>query len=580
MNNNFYSSERNTQILVSLLKAHNIRQIIVSPGSTNINFVACVQNDPFFKVFSCVDERSAAYMACGMAAESLEPVALSCTGATSSRNYVPGLTEAYYRKLPVLAITSAQHLGRVGQMVPQVIDRSVIMNDIAKLSVTVPPINNKDDEWACEVAINKALLTLKRYSAGPVHINLVTTYNQDFSQRNLPIARKISSFTRDDVLPKLKANRIGIFIGAHLRWTEELTKLIDSFCEEYDAVVLCDHTSNYHGKFRVLAALACYQSQYTPHCCCFDILIHLGEISGSYFKLHPKVVWRVTPDGEVQDPFKRLQYVFDMSEKDFFSKYLLEPQNKRKNSFLEEWKTELKKLYNKIPELPFSNPWIAQQTISRLPANSTLHLGILNSLRSWNFFDGDQTLSGFSNTGGFGIDGGVSSFIGASLVDESRLFFAVVGDLAFFYDMNSLGNRHIKSNVRILVVNNGKGTEFKNFDNLAYSFGEKADNYMAAAGHFGNKSPSLLKHYSEDLHFEYLHASTKDEFLDVLPKFITPKIGEKPILFEVFTDSELENFALKTLSTLESSTQGSVKAKAKEILGPKNIQVLKNILLH
>lgn len=71
MDNNFYSSERNTQILVSLLKAHNVKRIIVSPGSTNINFVACIQNDPFFQIYSCVDERSAAYMACGMAAEKI-----------------------------------------------------------------------------------------------------------------------------------------------------------------------------------------------------------------------------------------------------------------------------------------------------------------------------------------------------------------------------------------------------------------------------------------------------------------------------------------------------------------------------
>ena len=578
MDNNFYSSERNTQILVSLLKAHNVKRIIVSPGSTNINFVACIQNDPFFQIYSCVDERSAAYMACGMAAESMEPVALSCTGATSSRNYVPGLTEAYYRKLPIVAITSAQHLGRIGQMVPQVIDRSVIMNDIARLSITVPAINNKDDEWACEVSINRALIALKRHPRGPVHINLVTTYNQDFSLRNLPAVRKISLFDNNDELPELKAKRIGIFVGAHLRWSDHLTELVDNFCDKYNAVVLCDHTSNYHGKFRVLAALACYQSQYIPSCCCFDILIHLGEISGAYFKLFPKYVWRVTPDGEVQDPFKRLQFVFDMTEEDFFSKYLSISQNTGKNSFLEEWKTELKKLIDKIPELPFSNPWIAQQTISRLPSNSTLHLGILNSLRSWNFFDGDKTLSGFSNTGGFGIDGGVSSFIGASLVDDSRLFFAVVGDLAFFYDMNSIGNRHVGSNVRILVINNGKGTEFRNFDNLAYKFGDQADNYMAAAGHFGNKSISLLRHYSEDLHFEYLHASTKEEFLEVLPKFVNPKIGDRPIFFEVFTDSKLENLALKTLSTLEVSTQGAVKAKAKEILGPKNIQTLKNLL--
>lgn len=115
---NRYTDERNVQILVSLLKQHGIKRVIASPGTTNITFVECLQGDPFFEVFSSVDERSAAYMACGMAAETGEPVVLSCTGATASRNYLPGLTEAFYRKLPVLAVTSTQHPRRIGRNVP------------------------------------------------------------------------------------------------------------------------------------------------------------------------------------------------------------------------------------------------------------------------------------------------------------------------------------------------------------------------------------------------------------------------------------------------------------------------------
>ena len=101
-----YTDERNVQIVISLLKQHGIHRVIASPGTTNMTFVGSIQNDPYFQIWSSVDERSAAYLACGMASETGEPVVLSCTGATASRNYMPGLTEAYYRKLPVLAITS------------------------------------------------------------------------------------------------------------------------------------------------------------------------------------------------------------------------------------------------------------------------------------------------------------------------------------------------------------------------------------------------------------------------------------------------------------------------------------------
>ena len=59
----FYSNERNIQIVISLLKANNIKKIVASPGATNFSFVGSLQNDPFFEIFSSVDERSAAYIA-------------------------------------------------------------------------------------------------------------------------------------------------------------------------------------------------------------------------------------------------------------------------------------------------------------------------------------------------------------------------------------------------------------------------------------------------------------------------------------------------------------------------------------
>ena len=104
----YYTDERTAQVVLALLKEHGIRKVIASPGTTNMALVGSMQSDPYFEMYSSVDERSAAYMACGLAAESGEPVVISCTGATASRNYLPGLTEAYYRKLPVFAITSMQ----------------------------------------------------------------------------------------------------------------------------------------------------------------------------------------------------------------------------------------------------------------------------------------------------------------------------------------------------------------------------------------------------------------------------------------------------------------------------------------
>ena len=65
-----YSDARNVQLVIALLKKYGIRNVIASPGTTNVPFVYSVQNDSFFRVLTAFDERSAAYMACGLAGES------------------------------------------------------------------------------------------------------------------------------------------------------------------------------------------------------------------------------------------------------------------------------------------------------------------------------------------------------------------------------------------------------------------------------------------------------------------------------------------------------------------------------
>ena len=215
---NFYNDAEHIQILIALMKAHKIKRIVVSPGATNICLVASLQNDPYFEMYSSVDERSAAYIACGLAAETGEPVALSCTGATASRNYIPGLTEAFYRKLPILAITATQKIEKIGHNIPQVIDRSVGQKDIFKISVQINEINNEDDRWANEIKINKAILSLFYKGGGPAHINLTMDYSASYLTKELPKARVIKRIGYNDRLPALLGNKIGIFVGAHKKW--------------------------------------------------------------------------------------------------------------------------------------------------------------------------------------------------------------------------------------------------------------------------------------------------------------------------------------------------------------------------
>lgn len=586
MNAYYYTDERNVQIVIALLKAHGIHRVIASPGTTNMTFIVSIQNDSWFQMWSSVDERSAAYLACGMAAETGEPVVISCTGATASRNYMPGLTEAYYRKLPVLAITSTRGNHRVGHLVDQQIDRRNTPNDIVMESVTIPMVKDADDERMCEVEANKAILALKLNGGGPAHINMYTKYSKDFSVKEIPFVRVIYRHTVFDYLPPIpKDGRIAVYIGSHTDFTVKQTEAIDRFCATYDAAVFCDHTSGYRGRYEVHYQLSACQQRYVSDLNDINLCIHIGEVSGDQFRPKFKNIWRVSPDGQLRDTWGKLRRVFMMPEEEFFNRYSESDANY--TGYVDELNKEIGKLEQQIPELPFSNIWMAQYLHNKLPDGCELHLGIYHSLRSYNFFKLPNGIHAKCNVGGFGIDGGVSTMIGASFAHPEKLFFGVFGDLAFFYDMNVIGNRHVGNNVRILLINNGKGNEFRNYMHPCYFLGEEAEDYVAAARHYGNKSEVLVKHYAEDLGYEYFAANSKDNFIAVIDRFLTPELTDRPIILEVFTNTQDESNALEQIcnymndshkTSLTSTAKTIARTVAHEVLNDNRIKAIKDFI--
>lgn len=555
----YYTDEKNAQIVIALLKAHGIRTIVANPGTTNLPIVGSVQNDPWFQVFSGIDERHSAYMAVGMVAESGKPVVLSCTGATASRNYLPALTEAYYRKLPVLALTSIHHLNDAGNLQPQMLDRTSQPRDTVQFSLQCPVPHTKQEIEDCVSNVNKAILELFRHGGGPVHINLETERTFTFKTETLPdvrVIRRVTPFLTD--WPEIKPEwRVAVWATCHKRFTADEIDALERFVKAHDAVVLTDSTSStYSGLGAVGSRLLMLQQGWSANPryrdLIPDLVIQIGEVPGDYSAMgvagRAKQIWRVSEDGEARDLFHKLANVFEMPELVFFRHY--SEGAERPLEYVSRWNEATDSLQKRLPNLPFGNIWIASQLHDRLPAGSEVHLGILNSLRSWNMFSLPEGVTSASNVGGFGIDGCVSTMIGASLASPQKLFFGVFGDLAFFYDLNALGNRHIGRNLRILVVNNSCGAEFTLSAHPASQFGEQTLDYLAAGRHFRNGSRTLVKHYAEDLGFRYLSASSKEEFLACRDEYLSAD-GDKPVLFECFTNPKDESDALEAVKAIE-----------------------------
>ena len=540
----YYTIERNKQIILYLLKKYGINQVVVSPGATNFALVGSMQHDSFFQMFSCVDERAAAYMAIGIAEKSGNPVVLSCTGATASRNYMAALTYAYKRNLPILVITSSLSLSSVGHLKAQVTDREHSPVDMIWRSYQFDNIKDSEDEWRVNVKCNEAITQLLLYKK-PIHINVCTTYSMNFSVKELPQAKYIPTYTSESKLPSLPNVSICVFIGSHKKFSNELIVALEKFCDSHNAIVLCDHTSGYNGKYRVNMALPFGQDYYCSRNRKVELLIHLGEISGDYysFLILPQKVWRINTDGAYSDFFKKLTAVFKMDEVDFFNRYASIPR--QEHPYYDSCLAESQDIYNKRPEVPFSNIWIADFLHDRLPDKSQLHLGILNTLRSWDFFRVSEGIESKSNVGGFGIDGCVSSLIGAAMASPEKIFIGIVGDLTFYYDANILLNNNLPNNFRLIVINNGRGVEFRNYTHPAsISFGKAVEPYIAAAGHFGNQTNSAICELCKHSDIEYASASNKEEFEILLDSLICTNIS-KAIVVEAFTDPLDESVSLQ-----------------------------------
>lgn len=586
-----YTNERNAQLVIALLKEYGIRKVIASPGTTNIPFVYSVQNDSFFEVYSAFDERSAAYMACGLADESGEPVVLSCTGATASRNYMPGLTEAFYRKLPVLALTSMHFTEDIGNLSTQIIDRSVIPNDIARYRTTLEPIDNDRVAKDEELRINIALSELTRDGGGPVAIELITDGLYEFSSSQLPKVHKITRYTAEDssewpTFPQ-KAKTI-VFLGAHSKFNAKETKALDHFMETHDAVIFSDVSSGYYGNYAFRSALATIQLQDNPIKDKFnpDLVIHVGEMTGDYntsgyLNSLRCPVWRISPDGQFRQHFSWLQNVFQSSIELFFSHYA-ENVELTTSEYRQKWEVYDRMLRNRMPEFPFSNIWMAQQLSQIIPKGSTVQPAILSSLSSWNYFPLPQNVHSSANVGGFGIDGCTSTLAGASLANKN-LCFLITGDLAFFYDINVLGCREIANNVRILLVNNNLGMTFKLSNHVGSKIGEPANAFIAAAGHNTpsgkiNPANSPARAWAESQGFIYLSASTKEEFNAVKDQFVSEE-SSKSILLECFTQEQDERQARDRIDSIDNriDSKTRIKCAIKNALPKTLLDSIKNL---
>lgn len=567
-----YTNLPSYQIIISLLKAFNIRHLVLSAGSRNVPFVHSVEEDSFFTCYSVVDERSAAYFALGLSQQLQQPVLISCTASTASSNYWPAVGEAFYQGVPLIVLTSDRNPSMLHQWEDQMIDQVGMFDRHVRCSVNLPIINDKDDWNYCQRLVNKVLLELDHHGTGPVHINVpMKDYCMDFDTLELPQVQKITRISILDSLQWQKAahqlnkyKRILITCGQSSNYDTELNEALTDFFHKYNCAISVEHMSNIASEGTIHTSL-CMDVRYNHvsfqefkpdlvisfgYNVCQGIKEQLRWFKGQYEH------WSIQPNGEVVDMYNSLTTIFESSALYFFHQmnHLATLQQSNDLQYYNKLKGYANSTY--FPNFPWSSTYAIQQLVKQIPSGSILHMAINNSIRIANFFQLQPNIRSYANIGTYGIDGCLSSFIGQSVASDA-LCFLLIGDLAFFYDMNALRIKHIKKNMRILLLNNDGGSEF--YYNGTWK-NEVSDLHTTARHH------TKAEGWVRENNFEYLSAHDSESFQDALKRFMSVDATHS-IFLEVFTEMKHDSDVIHDLYDINRpAPENRMKQKIKDMV--------------
>ena len=189
-------------------------------------------------------------------------------------------------------------------------------------------------------------------------------------------------------------------------------------------------------------------------------------------------------------------------------------------------------------KMAFSDFWVYHQFISSLNKPYTIHWANSSVIRYAQLIDKPDYVKAYGNRGTSGIEGSSSTAVGGSLVSQEPTIL-VTGDLSFFYDSNAWWNDILRSDFRILLVNNGGGGIFRILP--------QAIDMPGFSQHVETKHQRDAAALAAAYQIGYQSASTASEFISAYQAWLKP--SERPQLLEVFTNPETNDQILKDYFT-------------------------------
>ena len=512
-----------------------VRHAVFSPGSRSTTMAMLFKEHEGFETYMNIDERSASFMALGIAKAHKEPTVLVCTSGSAVAHYLPAVLEAQYTGVPLIVLSADRPHTLLHVGAPQTVDQHKIfgtaVNYFEELAV---PQESHYYTYPRQVA-RKAYMKAMDTKKGPVHINvpLFEPLVPELSRNHFEAGRSsfkvvkpnYSSVFGFDNRNNLTHNNNVIDVAHNNDSTKEINNLLEryerililagpqidideaeticSFGEALQAPILADPLSNVRGCSTSKVVISTYDAllagQALWHELKPDCVIQFGQIVVSKRVQQMIASWtdveyiEVNPTMDSMNPTGKTTMHVQASIDVFTYLY---GKNNNSDTYLNIWR-RLDQAGKKQLSLAIDEPHCFEgRTIRELqkqiPEDGQIFVANSMTIRDFDYFwfSGESKAVLYGNRGVNGIDGTISTALG--LAANGRPTYLVTGDLSLFHDLNGLAVAKTHNlNLTIILHNNDGGGIFeylpqkgtKHFDYL-FSTSQGLD-YSGAAKLYG-----------------------------------------------------------------------------------------------
>ncbi len=475
--------------LMDGLAAAGVDKAVISPGSRSTPLALASELHPTIRTWVQVDERCAAFFALGMARITNRPVALISTSGSAPAHWYPAVLEADQSGVPLMLLSADRPPEVQGCGANQTVDQHKLFQTAARGFHTLPTAQQGPDDLAFVHSLASRAVHQSRWPLpGPVHINIPfhEPLLADTPVEPTPLAsavavelpRLIPPATQLDRIARAMARQPGVIVCGPGQFAADFAPSLAALAAKLDCPVLADPLSDLrfggHDRSHILCHYdaflrnTAFRENHRP-----QWVLRFGSMPVSKSLLHylqalpaGKLIL-VDPFGRWPDPLHRVGEMLRATPEAVCEGLLTRVAGPAAPVWWEDFSIQEQSLADLNHKLNKGPPWFEAQLVSALldalPSGSLLFSGNSMPVRELDSFSGQQEkpLQLIANRGASGIDGHISTLLGLTAARaQSATVAGLIGDLAFYHDMNGLLAAR-DCNTTLIVINNKGGGIFR-----------------------------------------------------------------------------------------------------------------------